>query len=140
MGFYSEITYEYNLYPNVFLESGIGYFHDGVSNGNDVRGVPVTFTLKGVYPLENVDNLEAFAGAGLGIYFTKYDGVLNGSDVDDTDTVFGGHLLIGADYGIAPNMCIGIEGKYVVTGDASYDGVEADLDGFAVLARLGLRL
>lgn len=136
MGFYGEIVYGYNLHPKFVLESGIGYFHDGVSQGNDVRGNFITFAAKGVYPIKN---FKPFIGGGLGIYFTQYKGKLNGVPVDDRDNVYGGHLLFGADYNIVSTIFIGIEGKYILTEKAEYNGIKANLNGLATIMRLGLR-
>lgn len=137
MGYCGEIVYGYKLRPHVVLEGGVGYLHDGVSKGNDVRAGYLAFTVKGVYPGKN---FEPFAAAGVGIYSTKYKGRLNGVSVDDSDTVLGGHFSAGADYKITSNVFIGIEGKYIFTGKAEYNGVKVNLNGLAALVKLGIWL
>ncbi len=136
MGFYGEIVYGYKLHPNLALETGIGYFHDGVSQGNDVAGKSITFALKGVYPIKN---FEPFMGGGVGLYFTEYKGRLKGVPVNDRDSVYGGHLLMGADYNISSHFLIGVEGKYILTERAGYDGVRVNLNGLATIMRFGIR-
>lgn len=135
MGFFGGVFYGFRLFPNLVLESGTGYFHDG-DDGNDIRGVPVTLTLKGIYPFKN---LVPYAGGGIGIYFTEYFGNLNGRYEEDKDNVFGGHLIIGAEYNITPMIFLGVEGMYIFTEDAEYNGVKVNLDGFATLMTMGFR-
>jgi len=137
MGFNGEIVYGYHLNHELVLEGGAGYFHDGVPKGNDVRGKSFTISVKKKFSAES---FEPFAGAGLGVYATKYEESSNGDISTDTDTVFGGHLFIGMNYNVTPSMFIGIEGKYIFTEKAKYNGVKADLDGFATMLSLGFRL
>jgi opacity protein-like surface antigen len=134
-GFYSELGFGHFIHPNIALEGGVGYFHDGVSHGNDIRGVPVTVTIKGVYPMQN---FQPFVGGGVGLFFTKYEGILNGIRVHDRDTVLGGHVLIGADVRISRVFFVGFEGRYLITSNANYDGVKVNLNGFAPMLRIGV--
>ena len=115
---------------------GIAYFHDGVSEGNDIGVHGITFAGKGVYPIKN---FEPFIGGGFGIYSSYYTGTLKGVFVHNKDNVLGGHLLIGADYNIVSNIFVGVEGKYLFTEKAEYNGVKVNLNGFATIMRLGLR-
>jgi opacity protein-like surface antigen len=136
VGFYGEFGYGYRFHRNFALQSEIGYLHSGVKDGNDIHGVPISLSAKGVYPIKD---FELFIGAGLGIYLTQYKGELNNVQVDDRDNVLGGHLFIGADYNIASNIFIGVEGKYIFTEKAEYNGQKVNLDGLATVIRLGFR-
>ena len=135
VGFYGEIVYGYNLNKNFALELGFGWFHDG-SNYGEIKGEPVTFTVKVTYPIKN---FEPFIGVGANVFIVQYKGKLNGVYVHDKDNVFGGHFLIGAEYNIKSNIFIGIEEKYILTNKAEFDGVEVSLHGIATIMRLGLR-
>lgn len=136
MGFYGEVVYGYRFNKNLALEIGTGWFHDGTSNGNELKGEPVTFTVKGTYPIKN---FEPFIGGGFGIFFAKYEGKLNGVYVHDKDNILEGHLLVGAEYNIISNILIGIEGKYIFTEKAEFNGVKVNFDGVASILRIGLR-
>lgn len=139
MGFYCEIVYGYKLNKNFALELGTGWFHDGASGkpyGNEAKGEPVTFTVKCMFPIKN---FKPFVGGGVNIFFVKYEGKLKGVHVHDKDNILGGHFLIGAEYNIIPTIFIGIEGKYIFTEKADFDGVKVNLNGIASIMRLGLR-
>ncbi|MFQ5990754.1 MAG: outer membrane beta-barrel protein, partial [Candidatus Methylomirabilales bacterium] len=133
-GFNGEIAYGYYLHPNFALEGGTGYFHERTSEGNDIRGVPLLLTAKGIYPIKNV---ELFAGGGINVSFAKFRSEVDGVFADDTDTVFGGHFLIGANLDVLSTVFIGFEGKYLFTDEAEFNDVEADLNGFTIMAALG---
>jgi len=135
--FWGELVYGRRLLPGLAVEVGSGYFHDGVSNGNEIAGIPVSVTLKAVYP---AGPFELYAGGGAGFFVvTKYKGVLDGVSIDDGDTVPEGHLVIGANYGFSKRLFAGLDGRYVFTGKAQLGGVEKKLDGLVTAATIGLR-
>lgn len=137
--FIGEIAYGRRFHPNFALEGGIGYIHDGHRSehrSDDLRGYPLTLTAIGIYPLENVD---LFAGGGIGVYFMSFDGQVNNVNAHGKDTVFGGHLLLGANLDVWSPVFVGIEGKYLFLEQAQFDGQELDLDGFTVMAKFGFR-
>jgi hypothetical protein len=134
-GFYSELAYGYFIHPNIILEGAIGYFHDGVSYGNEISGFPVTVTVKGIL---HIDKIEPFIGSGCGMYFTKDRGWIHGSFVDGNENIFGGHLLAGMDYQISSSIAAGIEGKYIFTEKAGFSGVKVNLDAIVTILRLSL--
>lgn len=137
-GFNGEVAYGRYLHPNFVLEGGTGYFHDGVNKvyGNDVQGTPIILTAKGVYPFKG---WELFAGGGIGIYPTKFHGSVHGNLADARDTLFGGHLLTGANLDVSRSLFLGIEGKYIFTSTGDFKVFEATLNGYTVNLSLGLR-
>ncbi len=140
LGFNGEIAYGYYLQPHLLIEGGVGYFHDGVGNGNDIRGNDITLSIKRVY---QINNYEPFFGGGAGVYFVNYQGVLkearNRVPMDVDDTVFGGHILAGLNLNFQSNLFLGIEGKYIFTGDADFNGANVNLDGFVTVVVIGYR-
>ena len=136
-GFNGEITVGHYLNSNIVLETGACYMHDGIIEGRrNVRFVQIPLTAKGIYPLGNV---EVVYGGGIGVSFAKLYGEFNGIHVDERDTVFGGHLLLGANFNVSRTTFIGIEGKYNFTEKARFNSVETNLNGYSVSANLGLR-
>lgn len=136
-GFHGELAYGRHITPNLAVEAASGYFHDGVHNGNDIAGVPITATVKALYPLLG---LEPFLGVGLGGYVVWYEGTLQGTQIDDTDAVFGAHISGGVNLDISRNLFAGFEGRYLFTENAELDGVKVDLDGFVGMLVFGLRI
>jgi len=149
------------FHKNFVLEGGIGLFgtearFNGTSatlgtytEEDTIAVIPFTVTAKGVLPL---DRLELFAGAGLGVYFTALDGDLTTSNfgsfsIDDSDMVFGLHLTVGGTYNITDRFFFGIDGKYLSTEEAQYEGaafgqtitVKGDLNGYTVNGMFGYR-
>ena len=137
-GFKGEIAYGRYLHPNVILEIETGYFHDGVNKGygNSIKGKPILLTFKAAYPL---GNLELLAGAGLGLYFTKFSGKVNGVIGDESYNVFGGHVVAGAQYAFSRLFFFGIEGKYVTTETARFNVFSPSLNGYAIAGNFGFR-
>jgi opacity protein-like surface antigen len=100
--------------------------------------VPVTLTAKGIYP---VNNFELYAGLGGGIYYTQAD--LNpstGNTISDEDWLAGGHVLVGFDYNVSDVVFFGVEGKYLFTSEADYDGIKANLTGFTLTGNIGIKI
>jgi opacity protein-like surface antigen len=137
-GFDGEAAYGRYLHPNFVLEGGTGYFHDGVNKvfGNEVKGIPVILTAKGVYPLKG---WELFAGGGVGVYFTEFHGSVRGKFSESRDTLFGGHILGGAGVDISNMLFLGLEGKYLFTNKGDFEVLETNLNGYTVTVSLGFR-
>jgi len=156
--FSGEIAIGHYCNPNFALEVGVGYFEtDAIFQGVDPRlgsyreqdeitVTPVTLTGKAVHPM---DEVELFGEVGVGFYFVSgeadasWTGLGGGSiHLDDDDTVFGFHLGVGANFNIAENLFLGLQGKYFWA-EAEFAAygftLEADLDGFIVTATLGFR-
>ena len=170
-GFNGEITLNRYLSPYFALDATVGYFHTNNSENDmflislpdegiissiaysgdfDINAVPVTASAKGILPL---DFGELYAGVGTGVYFVGGHLDVNVSDIvkvssSDTDTVWGMQLIAGALFDINDTFFVGIEGKYILTGDVELEdevyGVKVDypdfdLDGYTVSALLGFR-
>lgn len=134
-GFNGEFAYGRYFHQNFSLELGTAYFHDGRSP-DDIRGVPILFTGKAVYPLQNT---RFYAGAGIGYYGIKFDGTIDGVEVDGTDRVFGGHLLAGIEWDFRSPFFVGVEGKYIVTEDVEFDNKELGIEMATMMVKVGYR-
>jgi outer membrane protein W len=161
-GFNGEIAYGRYFNPYFAMEFGAGYFKSDTSlSGFDplflgsfqeedqIKVIPLTVMGKGIY---RTGNFELFGEFGLGVYFADFEGVLTTSTlgtirVDDNDSVFGVILGIGVTYDIGTNAFIGMEAKYLATGDATFRGTAVgvpitlggDLNGIILTANLGFR-
>lgn len=114
-----------------------------------VGAMAALITVKGEYSLGRAD---LFAGLGGGVYavslYSEIDASNLGSfDTDDTDTVFGAHAVLGANYNITERFYIGMEVKYRWTGEADLStrvaGIpveySGDLNGYSLAATVGFR-
>jgi len=86
---------------------------------------------------------EPFVGGDAGVYFANYQGVLkearNKIPMDVDDTVYGRHLVGGLHLNFQSNLFVGLEGKYIFTGDADFNGAKTNLDGLVTGAVFGYR-
>ena len=166
-GFNGEIVFGSRPNPNFAGEMGVGYFTTkgkeseagrvgaitySATAKEEISVVPVTFTLKGIYP---IDKWELFALGGIGAYFVfgdlKLTGAVNGlsfaGTADDSATIFGGHLGLGFHYNITPKIFVGVEGKYLLTSKAKLEDelfgvpveVKFNLNGILATAVFGVR-
>ena len=116
---------------------------------NTLVGTAALVTLKGEFSAGPVD---LFCGVGGGIYAVTLSSEIDSSrfgdlDTDDSDGVFGVHVVAGANYNINERFFIGLEGKYRWTDDVDiresiasipveYTG---DLSGYTVTFNAGFR-
>jgi opacity protein-like surface antigen len=162
-----EITMGYYINNNFATEFGIGYFRTESEHSEtvselgsvselgwdvDLQVIPITATFKAVIPF---DNVELYAGAGIGAYLYRVDvdvsesvtipgsGTISGSfSDDDTSAVVGGHFVLGATFDISPKWFLGVEGKYLFTDEATAfdEDIEiGDLNGFTATGVIGYR-
>jgi opacity protein-like surface antigen len=106
-------------------------------------------TLKGEYPIGPV---SLFGGIGGGFYVATLDSDIDTSmlghfSTDDDDSVFGAHVVAGANYDITDRFFIGLEGMYRWTDDLDLSETVAlipveysgDLSGFSITVNAGIR-
>jgi opacity protein-like surface antigen len=112
-GFNGELAFGGYLSPNFALEAGVGYFQTDASfvgfdpavgfwsEDDEVTVVPLTLTAKAVVPS---DSAEFYMGGGVGIYLANFDGDFDSDFIsvsfEDDDTLFGAHLLVGANFNL----------------------------------------
>jgi opacity protein-like surface antigen len=106
-------------------------------------------TLKGRFPAGPV---MLFAGAGVGGYYVSLDSEVETSawgdfDVDDFDTVWGIHVVLGASWDLTRRIFLGGQGLYRWTDDVNLHNLvgvvpvqfKGDLDGYAITFLGGFR-
>lgn len=166
-GFNGEIALGRQFNKNFAAEMGLGYFNTKgkesfagtidtityrVIADSKINIIPVTLTLKGIYPINKWD---LFALGGIGAYFVSGDLKLNiaangmsfSDTAEDKDTIFGAHFGLGLHYNITPKFFLGLESKYLWAGDAKLKDtlygvpVEAkfNLNGILATAVIGVR-
>jgi opacity protein-like surface antigen len=160
-GLNGAITYGRYLTRHLVLEGTI----DGSAANNDVDGyndftghytqkddigiMAFLLTLKGEF---SVGQVNLYGGGGIGAYVVTLNSEIESNRIgdyekDDSDTVFGVHLLAGANYDITEDWFAGIEGTYRWTGKAKIEeniiGVPVsyndDVNGFSIAASVGYR-
>ena len=160
-GLNGAITYGRYLTNHLVLEGTI----DGSAANNDFDGynsftghytqkddIGITaflLTLKGEF---SVGHVNLYGGGGIGAYVVTLNTEIESNrfgdyEKDDSDTVFGVHLLAGANYDITEDWFVGIEGTYRWTGKAKIEeniiGVPVsyndDVNGFSIAASVGYR-
>lgn len=160
-GFNIAATYGRYLGKNLVVEGSLGtFFADQDFTGTNgftgnftrediVSASSILGTLKGELP---VGPLTLFAGAGVGIYFVTLDSdidttFLGDLDADDSDSVFGMHVVVGGNVNITHRVFIGFEGLYRWTTEFDMRDrvgtipveVEGDLDGYTLCLLGGFR-
>ena len=159
---YLAISYNVYFSPNFALEIGLGRFEaEGTFSGFDpfilgsfsekdeLSVIPLTINAKGILPLQWG---ELYGGGGLGIYLVDFDANLSSStlgsaSLSDSDTVLGFQLLAGILFNITEKVYLGIEGQYIITGDAQASGIvfgvpitiEGNVNGYTISGIVGFR-
>ena len=119
------------------------------SQKNDIGVTAFLLTLKEEY---SIGHFNLYGGGGIGAYYanlySKVDTNRFGTfNKDESDTVFGAHLVAGANYDITQNWFLGLEGTYRWTGKVKINGSAAtvpvtyndDLNGYTIAASVGYR-
>jgi hypothetical protein len=137
-GFDGELAIGCFFHRNVAAEIASGYFHDAVNKdyGNDIKGIPVTLTIKGVC---RISSFDLFAGGGAGVYFAKFHGKYRDTVIDARKNLFGGHAVAGSYYNFGPSLFAGVEGKYVFTQQGDFGKLRTGLGGFIATVDIGCR-
>lgn len=125
--------------------SHAGYYDQDTT----LSGAAFLVTLKGEFSSGPVD---LFAGAGVGLYSVLLDSEIDSSrfgdvDAEDSDGVFGAHVVAGLNYNINDRFFVGMEGRYRWTDDVELSDTVAsipveyygDLSGFVVTFNGGIR-
>ena len=160
-GLITRITYGRMLGKNLVVEGTAEFFYTdqdlsgttavaGYYTREDKLGVSALMvTLKGQFP---AGPLTLFAGAGVGGYYVSLDSEIETSalgdfDVDDDDSVWGVHVVLGATWDLTPRIFLGGQGLYRWTDDVNIEKrvgtvpveLKGDLDGYAVAFLGGFR-
>jgi opacity protein-like surface antigen len=161
-GFSGTLAYGRYLSDHLILEGSLdlsGVTSDEGDNSNTVAGTyskdsgvgtnALLLTIKGEYPLGPVD---LFGGGGVGLYAAYLcadieSDALGDFNVDDDDSVFGVHVVGGANYNINERFFLGLEAMYRWTDDVDMSATAAsipveyngDLSGVIVTLNAGFR-
>lgn len=118
-GVSGELALGHYVLPTLALEVGVGYFNGkGTFEGGNaasLRGavdfdvIPVLLSAKALIP---AGPISPYGELGVGAYFTKFNVDDNLNTFSGT-TTFGIHAGGGLNVTIAPNMFLGLEGRYV---------------------------
>jgi opacity protein-like surface antigen len=155
------VAYGRYLTPFLVIEGAVDIF----GTNQDLHGSTVTAgsykredsigvlallaTIKGEFPL---GPLTLFGGGGGGVYFLSLDSDITTANLgefnkDETDNVFGFHVVAGANYNITSRFFLGLQGLYRWTEDIDINKsaatvpviVEGDLNGYTVTINAGFR-
>ncbi|WP_162458908.1 outer membrane beta-barrel protein [Desulfosarcina ovata] len=134
----SSVGYEIRFWENIGLEFVLGYTDIDESGGNrledddsvsiDMQTYYLLFSVKRYFPLTN--SLFLFGGIGLDIHFIDGEIAYTNEDesyrLDYSQTLFGGHACLGAEYFIVKKkfpVSVGLQYKYTLL-----QGEEVDED------------
>lgn len=141
-GFSGEIYYGRYFHENFSSEIGAGYFKSDTINTYEttIKTFDILYNIKGIY---RIGGIELFVGPGIGVYFSKSYFPVSGIE-SEWKPSFGYHVLAGANFDVASNWFLGVEGKYfwAMTKDPIIPQGSAfgsHLDGFVGTATLGWR-
>ena len=134
------INYGRYINKNLVLEGGLEVFgsdyEEGLVNIYFTGFATPILTAKGVFPKER---FEFYGGGGFGLYQTKYDYNYLSTEIDENDTVFGYHILVGLGFDVTPYWYLGLEVKQLWTGESDFKIEKTDADGRFTTLNLGLR-
>jgi hypothetical protein len=151
-GFNGEVSFGHYFNQYVALEAGSGYFKTraqgdlgiGLSSAEgtlDFNVVPVTAALKLIIPL---GIFELYGIGGGGAYFLWSDTKVStnnqtaGSYGNYNQTLWGGFAGAGASIKVAPNVFLGLEGKYLWTSSLKINDIETNINLNGILATFNL--
>ncbi|HAK58872.1 MAG TPA: hypothetical protein DCO77_00600 [Nitrospiraceae bacterium] len=137
-----ELMYGHYVNENFALEGGLVFFH---SEGDDAPGYydrdltssGLLVTAKAIYP---TGRFEYYGGGGIGIYLPRLELYpMSQPATDESDVTAGVHALIGLNFNATEYWYLGIEGKYLWTDEADFNGIAVDIDGRVLTLNIGLR-
>ncbi len=160
-GFALDASYGRYLAKHLVIEGTVGYLYTdqdfsgstgtagAYTRDDEISVGTLLVTLKGEIPAGPV---TFYAGGGVGAYFVTLNSDietdnLGDFDVDDDDTVFGLHAVVGGYHNITDHVFVGMEGLYRWTDDVEISKttgtvpvrLNGDLDGFSVTMMGGFR-
>jgi hypothetical protein len=160
-GFATGVTYGRILGDYLVLEGAVDFFYTdqdlsgttsvaGYYTREDTVGVSsLMVTLKGRLPLGAVD---LFAGGGIGGYYVNLNSDIETNhlgdfDVDEDDSLWGVHAVLGITWDMNRRIFLGGQGMYRWTDDINIDKrvgtvpvqLKGDLDGYVVTFLAGFR-
>jgi len=149
------------LTPNLVLEAAIDFFasdrdvrgYNGTAGSYDIDDtlgvMAVLATIKGEFP---VGQARIFGGGGVGYYVVALNSdidtaYLGDFEEDESDSVFGAHVVAGVNVDITKRFFAGLQGMYRWTDDIDIDErvatvpirLEGDLSGYVVNLTAGFR-
>ncbi|MDD5722680.1 MAG: outer membrane beta-barrel protein [Syntrophales bacterium] len=142
-GFNGEIAIGRKINPSFAVEFGSGYMETSktiresvgvysVSEDVKVYAIPITVAVKGIVPIAKKAELYGIAGAGVYYVHGSVTYTIPGygrASGSDNSFVVGGFLGAGGVYNITPNWFLGLEGKYLWTGETT---LRAEIAGIPV--------
>ena len=155
-----EFVWGIYYFENFSTEFGVGYFASDLSISSivsgfgqveqkaDVAALPFFLSLKGHIPFVVG---EIYGGAGIDFIIAGVDFTiktpLGTASFTDANYIFGGHIMVGLNFNITERLFIGVEGKYLVTTDASFSDTNrgliwtADINftGYSLFGQVGYR-
>jgi hypothetical protein len=158
-GFAGELVFGHYYSYNLALEVGIGHFDtDGtftesipffvtITGKEEVSVTTISLITKGLYPIEKG---ELYIGGGVAIGLVDIDIDIispSSTSISDSDTVAVFQLLAGANFNITDKCFLGVEGKYLITSNATVNdtlfGIDVEFNdnanGFIITGVLGFR-
>lgn len=117
-------------------EVEIGYLDaSGTDKGvdRDMWSIPVM--ANGRFDVPVGERFEVYGGLGLGTFYYDVDAKTGPVKVSGDGFLFGGDAFFGGTLHLGQDFCLGLEGKYYVTDNASDLG--GGLDAYVVLLTLG---
>ncbi len=138
--FAGEIAFGHYFNRNFALELGVGHFQtsatffDFYTNSFFTENIDTTYvdaTAKAVYPVEFY-NIDLYAGAGAGVYFSSDE--IRDFGLSQDDTAAGFHLLGGGDFYFNRNIFFGLETKYIFVRP-----FHTSMDGLIFTGNIGYR-
>jgi len=149
------------LTPYLVLEAAIDFFasdrdvrgYNGTAGSYDIDDtlgvMAVLATIKGEFP---VGRARIFGGGGVGYYLVALNSDIDTAslgdfDEDESDSVFGAHVVAGVNFDITKRFFAGLQGMYRWTDDIDIDErvatvpirLEGDLSGYVVNLTAGFR-
>ena len=130
-GFVGLVNFGYMFMPFVGIQTDFGYFETSGDHDLKVAAIPLTVSAKLAFPIAFV---EPYVLGGGGVYFSKFKGEGQFSDVSSTD--FGAHAAGGVNF-IFGKFQVGAEARYIWLKASNIE--DMTIEGFQIMGSLGIR-